>query len=132
MSDVCQAEVESRGERSNPLNQIALMKIPCVKEDYVVQMGRISWTVKREMLGIYIAFFDLGVCFCGLVFWIIVLRRQTEYIDEFKAQQIESSDFTIRVENLPPDLTYGDNEFILRAKLWEHFQTLAAYGYNDK
>ena len=55
-------------------------------------------------------------------------NNQDEYIDEFKSQLIEMSDFTIQVRNLPPDLAYGDNEHILRAKLWEHFQTLAAMG----
>ena len=45
---------------------------------------------------------------------------------------IEASDFTIRVQNLPPDKAYGDNEHVLRAKLWEHFQVLAAFGDDDK
>lgn len=45
---------------------------------------------------------------------------------------IETSDFTIRVQNLPNDKAYADNEHILRAKLWHHFQVLAAYGHDDK
>ena len=42
------------------------------------------------------------------------------------------SDFTICVQNLPADLVYGDNEHILRANLWNHFQSLAAMGEDDK
>ena len=34
------------------------------------------------------------------------------------------SDFTIRVKNLPFDSEYGNNENILKAYLWEHFNGL--------
>lgn len=34
---------------------------------------------------------------------------------------IEMSDFTIEVKNLPNDIEYGDSEHALRAKLWKHF-----------
>lgn len=42
------------------------------------------------------------------------------------------SDFTIDIAIQVPDLAYGDNEHVLRAQLWEHFQTLAALGHDDK
>ena len=36
------------------------------------------------------------------------------------------SDYTVRVKGLPTDLLFGDNEHILRAKLWSHFQMVLA------
>ena len=35
-------------------------------------------------------------------------------------------DFTVRVSNLPYDLDYKDNEHVLRAALWEHFEKILA------
>lgn len=33
-------------------------------------------------------------------------------------------DFAIRVKHLPTDGEFGDREDVLRAQLWEHFQTV--------
>ena len=86
LSEACQAESDTRSDPNSPINQVVMLRVPCFKEEYVAKLGSLSWTVKREHLGLYIAFFDLGVCACGLLFWIIVYQRQREYVDEFKAQ----------------------------------------------
>lgn len=66
--------------------QSIIVSIPCSKEEYVVQAGSMSWTIERDTLGLYIIFFDLATCLFGVLFVIVVRRRQDEYIEEFKEQ----------------------------------------------
>lgn len=81
---------------------------------------------KKRYLGLLVVGVDGIVILSFFIFIIILRNRQDEYIHQYKMQTIEMSDFTIRVENLPCDIAYGDNEHVLKAKLWRHFQRILA------
>ena len=80
-----------------------------------------NYEIPKSEFGVYVVLIDVVVIFCFYFFLEVLWTRSNEYIDEFNLQAVKMSDFTIRVKNLPPDMTYGDNESFLRAWLWEHF-----------
>ena len=64
---------------------------------------------------------DLISVFIIMVFIKVLDRRQDEFIQQFKDDTVQVSDYTIRVKNMPKTLSYGDDDQILKAKLWDHF-----------
>lgn len=44
-----------------------------------------------------------------------------EYADHYNEKMIQMQDFTLKVQNLPFDQEYDNNDEILKATLWEHF-----------
>ena len=71
----------------------------------------------KETLGVIIVSLDILVVMIVVCFITYLHRRQKDYIDQFKDQTIEMTDFTIRVENLPPDYMFQGNPEILKVFL---------------
>ena len=71
--------------------------------------------VQKSHFGLGVVLIDVVVVISFYVFTTVVRSRQLEYIREFKLQSIQMSDFTVRVEGLPEDADYGENDAVLRA-----------------
>jgi hypothetical protein len=92
----------------------------CISSNITVPF--IKYEISKANFGIGIVVVDIVFILSFYFFLDTIQTRAQEFIDEFRTQTVKMSDFTIRVKNLPPDMTYGDNELILRAYLWEHFR----------
>jgi hypothetical protein len=57
----------------------------------------------------------------------ILDSRQKEYIEQYKQDTIMMDDYSIKVKNMPNDDEYGDDEDVLRAKLWSHFERVVYF-----
>jgi len=78
----------------------------------------------KQNLGLLVVVLDILTILSIVLFTHILSERQEEYIQQYNAQVIQMSDFTLRVKNLPNDSEYGENEEILKAQLFYFFQTL--------
>ena len=85
-----------------------------------------GYKIPKDDFGLMIVLIDFVVVISISVFAYILEQRQMDYVDEFRRRTIQMSDFSLRVKNLPNDEEYGDNEHILKAHLWDHFQQLLA------
>ena len=96
----------------------------CVSDTIAVPY--IDYPIEKDAFGLFIVIIDFCVIMSIMGFIHILEQRQLEYIEQFKRQTIQMSDFALRVKNLPRDSEYGDREHILKAYLWDHFQALLA------
>ena len=97
-----------------------ILSIPCGN----IKIPMSNFSMDRGNFGIIVVFIDMLVILAVMIYIHILRERQKEYIAQFNQQVIEMSDFAIRVKNLPTNFKYDDNENILRAQLWRHFQKI--------
>ena len=90
-----------------------------------------AWTMQRNDLGYVLVIIDIIVILSFTVFVKILRIRIKQYIADYKTQTIEMSDFTLRIVGLPTDTKYGDNEHILRAKIWQHMIKVVQMGHAE-
>ena len=75
-------------------------------------------------------FVDLIVIILFLSFVNILERSQKKYVENFKNDTIDMTDFTIRVKPMPYEGKYGDNDVTLRAFLMTHFEGIIKDEFN--
>jgi hypothetical protein len=111
----CQAAYDSRqaGQVAGVTNLEIVFQTACTSD--TIQVPYTDYTIDKSLFGLIVVLVDVAVIIAFYVFTAVVRQRQLEYIREFKLQSIQMSDFTVRLEGLPCDLEYGDNEHVLRA-----------------
>lgn len=78
-----------------------------------------EWT--KDKLGVLIVFFDIATVVAIILFTKALISTQEDYVHAFDLATIQMTDFTVRVQNLPHNLMYGNKDDILRAMLTAHF-----------
>ena len=117
--DACLSNnIKKKGEIYKGPNII--LSVPCG----YIKIPLSDYSMDRGKFGILVVFIDMLVIIAVIIYIYVLQERQKEFIDQFNQQVIEMSDFAIRVKNLPTNLKYDDNENILRAQLWRHFQKI--------
>lgn len=87
----------------------------CILDDIINPFS--GEIMHKETFGVFIVCLDIVVVLIVICFIIYLEKRQKEYIDQFKDQTIEMTDFAIKVENLPPDFMFKGNYEILKVCL---------------
>lgn len=78
----------------------------------------------KEELGLLILAIE-AVVGLGFMFYFLRLEGSMEqYAEVFDQKSLEMIDFTLRVQNLPTDLKYGNNREVLQAYLISHFENV--------
>jgi hypothetical protein len=88
--------------------------------------------VSKYAVGGAVVTVDIIVVILFLIYIEILEFSQKSYVDEFKDQTIEMTDFTIRVKNLPEDIDYGGDTEDLKAYLMEHFGKIIRDGVEKR
>jgi hypothetical protein len=69
-----------------------------------------------------IVFVDLVVVVAFFLYIYCLSNGQERYVEMFKDQTIEMTDFAISIDNLPLDHMYEGSEEVLRAYLTHHYE----------
>jgi hypothetical protein len=130
VSQECMAELNYRMPKSyfmadldrNIPEPVIIVEAECIFDSILIPYSG-GYSIDKDDLGLIIVCIDLISVFATIIFIYYLDLKQTEYIELFKMQTMQMSDFAIRVKNLP-----RDNEFAtihdLRAQLWNHFQDI--------
>lgn len=78
----------------------------------------------KDNLGVFVVFFDIFSVIAMIIFAKLLIMTQKEYALDFDLATISMTDFTIRVQNLPHHLHYGNDDHYLRGILTAHFQDI--------
>ena len=84
--------------------------------------------VSKYTLGTVVVIIDMLIVICFCVFIQFLEAAQKKYVNKFKDQTIEMTDFTIRVKHLPLDKQFGGDPEHLKAYLIRHFQSIIENG----
>lgn len=80
--------------------------------------------LNKDSLGVFIVFFDIASVIAMILFTKALISNQEDYVSEFDQATIEMTDFTLRVQNIPNHLLYGNKDELLRAMLTVHFEEI--------
>lgn len=76
----------------------------------------------KDSLGVLVVFFDIATVIAMILFAKALIATQEDYVEAFDLATIQMTDFTVRVQNLPHHLLYGNKDDVLRAVLTVHFR----------
>lgn len=68
--------------------------------------------------------FDAIVVLTTIWFINFLAVRMRQYRDEFDKQQVQMTDFTIKISNLAYDIEYGGKESLILCSLWGHVENV--------
>lgn len=74
------------------------------------------------MLGWIVVAADFFVIIAFQIFSYVLEQGQENYVNQFREDTLEITDFAIRVKNVPHNMDYGDTDINLQAFLMTHFQ----------
>lgn len=88
-----------------------MVKIPFTKRE-----------VSKDMLGSLVVLVDIVAVIIILLFIYILEMRQEEFIEAFKESTIQMDDYTLKVKNFPNDEEFLNEEYLLKAQIWDHME----------
>ena len=81
-----------------------------------------GYTISKSQFGFIVVAVDFLVVVAFFVFIYCLSSTQKTYVNMFRDQTIEMTDFSISISNLPLDDMYEDKEEVLRAYLTHHYE----------
>ena len=121
MSGNTAADSKAGGTSQLP-EPVFLAQATCDPGDLNVPLLNIP--IPKDVFGICLVLVDFLVVVLIICFINVLDLRQKQFIEQYKNQTMEMSDYTIRVKNLPNDIEYDGREEILQAHLWSHFTSI--------
>jgi hypothetical protein len=77
--------------------------------------------VSKTEIASIVVYIDMLVIILFLIYIEVTEKALKMFVDKFKDNTIEMTDFTIQMKNLPEDKEYGGNTEHLKAYLHAHF-----------
>ena len=77
--------------------------------------------VRKDMLGWIVVVADFFVIIAFQMFTYAMEQGQENYVNQFRDDTLEITDFAIRVKNVPHNMSYGDSDINLQGYLMTHF-----------
>jgi len=125
------------GVKDAPVDKVEpwmLAMSQCKQETVTLDIKQLNRSVEVEKadFGIVVVFIDFICVFIFIFFTFFLEKRQREYADNFEAQTITMSDFTLELTNLPRDGFFNGKEQVLRTILWDQLEHVIDDQYKIK
>ena len=118
-SQACSSLISQRRTSNSPAPRLMALASCEIDDIFNPYTGNV---IRKNEFGFVVVIFDLLVCIAMFAFVYCLSKRQKQYVEQFKDQTIEMTDFSMSISNLPLDDRYGDNEEVLRAYLTSHYE----------
>lgn len=119
-SDSCKSDINDEIAKGNSPQVIIVSE--CLITDIINPFN--NKIITKEDLGYLVAVVDIIVVITMVLFVYFLEKSQKRYIEQFKDQTIEMTDFAVSIKNLPPDYMWNHDEHVLKAYLRAHFEAV--------
>lgn len=81
-------------------------------------------TVTKDEFTVLVVAIDVLVVILYIIFYNRLEEQQIQFVEKFEGDTIQMTDFTVMLENLPPDKFFNGDEDVMRMYLWQHCETI--------